>query len=47
MPTLGLSNPNMLHPTLALLSISMVELGQGAQEGRELCRRMAWGREPP
>lgn len=46
-PTLGLSYPKTLHPTLALLSTSMVELGQSPQEGKELYRRMAWGREFP
>lgn len=45
MPALGLSTHKMLHPTLALLSTSMVELGQSPQESKKLCRRMAWGRE--
>lgn len=44
MPTLGLATPKMLHPTLALLSTSMAELGQSPQESK-LFRRMAWGRE--
>lgn len=47
MPTLGLSSPKMLHPPLSLLSTSMVELGHSPQEGKELYRRMAWGRESP
>lgn len=47
MPALGLPNPKMPHPTLALLSTPVVELGQSPQEGEELCRRVAWGREFP